>query len=110
MFKVNNKDTRTTQLAFRIFDKKGTTPFPVHSKICVSGDVVDKKVTESKIGSKGFNLTKKWFHSTEISKESSMFIFFLHIRFSCSDSITARNSKTKPYKVLPLSRCVLALV
>ena len=62
MFKVNNEDTRTMQLAFRIFDKKGTTPFRVHSKICASGkegDVVEKKVTESKIGSKGFNLTKK---------------------------------------------------
>ena len=51
MFKVNNKDTRTTQLAFRIFDKKGTTPFRVHSKICVSGkegDVVEKKLQKVK--------------------------------------------------------------
>ena len=51
MFKVNNEDTRTTQLAFRIFDKKGTTPFRVHSKICVSGkegDVVEKKLQKVK--------------------------------------------------------------
>ena len=56
-----------------------------------------KKVTKSKIGSKGFNLTK-------ISNQSSM-LFFLHIKFSCSDNITARNSKTKCYKELHLSNC-----
>ena len=33
-----------------------------------------------------------------------MFIFFLHIKFSCSDNITARNSKTKCFKVLHLGR------
>ena len=33
-----------------------------------------------------------------------MFIFF-HIKFSCSDNITARNSKIKYYKELHLSRC-----
>ena len=46
-----------------------------------------KKVTKSKIGSKGFNLTEK----------------------SCSDNIAARNSKTKCYKELHLSRCSGAL-
>ena len=34
-----------------------------------------------------------------------MFIFFLHIKFSCSDNITARNSKTKCFKKPHLSRC-----
>ena len=34
-----------------------------------------------------------------------MFIFFLHIKFSCSDNITARNSKIKCYKQLHLSKC-----
>ena len=33
-----------------------------------------------------------------------MFIFF-HIKFSCSDNITTRNSKIKYYKELYLSRC-----
>ena len=37
-----------------------------------------EKVTRSKIVSKGFNLTKKWFHSTEISNQCSIFIFFAH--------------------------------
>ena len=31
--------------------------------------------------------------------------FFLNIKFSCSDNITARNSKTKCYKKLHLKRC-----
>ena len=35
-----------------------------------------KEVEKSKMGSKGFNLTKKWFHSIEISNQSSMFTFF----------------------------------
>ena len=30
---------------------------------------------------------------------------FLHIKISCSDNITARNSKTESYKELHLSRC-----
>ena len=34
-----------------------------------------------------------------------MFICFLHIKFSYSDNITARNSKTKCYEKLHLSRC-----
>ena len=68
--------------------------------------MLSKKVTKSKIGSKCFNLTKKRFHSTEISNQSSMFIFvFLHIKFSCSDNIIVRNSKTNCYKELHLSRC-----
>ena len=34
-----------------------------------------------------------------------MFIFFfLHIKFPCSDKIAARNSKTKCYKELHLSK------
>ena len=37
-----------------------------------------------------------------------MFIF-LHIKFSCSDNITARNSKTKCYKELHLNRCIWSL-
>ena len=65
-----------------------------------------KKITKSKIGSKGFNLTKKWFHLTEISNQSSIFFyFFLHFKFSCFDNITARNSKAKCYKKLHLKRC-----
>ena len=39
------------------------------------GDVAEK-ITKSKIGSKGFNLTKKWFHLTEISNQSSIFFLF----------------------------------
>ena len=52
MFKVKNKETKTTPLSFRIFNSI--------SKICASGKVGDvvKKVTKS-ICSKGFNLTKK---------------------------------------------------
>ena len=33
-----------------------------------------------------------------------MFIF-VHVNFSCFDNITAKNSKTKCYKQLYLSRC-----
>ena len=33
-----------------------------------------------------------------------MFIF-LHVKFSCSDNIAVRNSKTKCYKELHLCRC-----
>ena len=36
--------------------------------------MLPKNVTKSKIESKGFNLTKKWFHSAKISNQSSMFI------------------------------------
>ena len=49
-----------------------------------------KNFSKSKIGSKGFNFTKNWFHSTEISNQSC---FFLRIKFTCYDNITARNSK-----------------
>ena len=42
--------------------------------------------------SKGFNLTKKWFYSTKISNQIQC-LFFIRIKFSCSDNITARNSK-----------------
>ena len=56
-----------------------TALFQVHSELCVSGKVdVVEKVTKSEIGSKGFNQTKKGFHSTKISNQSSMFIFFAH--------------------------------
>ena len=107
MFKVNNKDTRTP-LAFRIFDSiRHHSILSAFKNMCFGKGrrCRGKKVTKSKIGSKGFNLTKKWFHSTKISNQSSMFICFLHIKFSCSDNITARNSKTKCYKELRLSRC-----
>ena len=38
--------------------------------------MLPENITKSKIGSKDFNLTKKGFHSTEISNQSSMFIIF----------------------------------
>ena len=63
------------------------------------------KKKKKKIGSKGFNLTKKWFHSTKF--QSSMLIYYyyyyyyyLHIKISCSDNITAGTVKlnvTKSY-------------
>ena len=68
-----------------------------------------KKVTKFKIGSNGFNLTKKWFHSTKTSNQSLMFLFifiFLHIKFSCCDNITGRNSKPKCYKELHLNKYI----
>ena len=34
-----------------------------------------------------------------------MFFFSFQVKFSCSDNITARNSKTKCYEELHLSRC-----
>ena len=45
--------------------------------MCVSGKVGDavEKSYKMSIGSKGFNLTKIWFHSTEISNQSSTFFF-----------------------------------
>ena len=49
----------------------------MHSKICVSGKVED--VIEK--------------------------LFFLHIKFSCSDNITVRNNKAKFCKELHLNRC-----
>ena len=73
MFKVKNARTH------RIFDS-----IRHHSILSAFKDMgfekgrrcCQKKVTKSKIGSKGFNLTKKWFPSTEISNQRSMFIFF----------------------------------
>ena len=62
--------------------------------------MLSKKVTKSKIGSKGCNVTNKLFHSTKISNQSS---FFFTSNFL--DNITARNSKTECYKELHLSRC-----
>ena len=43
--------------------------------------MLSKTVTKSKIGSKGFNLTKKRFYPIEISNQSSMFIFFCTSNF-----------------------------
>ena len=40
--------------------------------------MLSKKVTKSKIRGKGFHLTKKRFHSTKISNQSSTFSFFAH--------------------------------
>ena len=57
MFEVNNKDTTTMPLGFRIFDSKRH-----HSISSAFKNVFRerlKSVTESKIGSMGFNLTKK---------------------------------------------------
>ena len=108
MFKVNNKDTRTP-LPFRIFDSiRHHSISSAFKSMCFGKGrrCCGQKVTKSKIGSKGFNLTKKWFNSTEISNQSRMCIyFFLHVKFSCSDNITARHSKTKYCKELHLSRC-----
>ena len=52
----------------------------MHSKVGVPGKVGDisKKVTKGKIASQGFNIAKKWFHSTEISNQSSVFTSFAH--------------------------------
>ena len=105
IFKVSNEDTRTP-LAFKIFDS--IRDHSISSAFKNMGfqkgrRCYRKKVTKSKIGSKGFNLTKKWFQSTDIWNQSSMFVF-LHIKFSCSDNITPRNSKTECYKELHFSR------
>ena len=56
-------------LAFRIFDS-----IKHHSILGALGNMCfwngkkccQKKVTKNKMGSKGFNVTKNWFHSTEI--------------------------------------------
>ena len=84
--------------------------------------MLSKKVTKSKTGSKGFNLAKKWFHSTKISNQSSMFIYlfvyyyyyyyYLHMKFSCSDNIipeTVKLNVTKRYILVDVVG-VLALV
>ena len=92
MFEVNNKDTRTTPLGFRIFDSKRH-----HSILSTFKNMFwerQKTVTKSKIrstGFTGFTLTG--------------FNFLLHIKFSGSDYFTPRSSKTKCYKELNLSRC-----
>ena len=59
--------------------------FWVHSKICFRKGrrCCRKKVRKRKICSNVFNLTKKWFHSTKISNQSSMFIY-LFIYFCTS--------------------------
>ena len=67
---------------------------------------MSKKVTESKIGSMGFSITKRCLHSTEISNQSSMFIFF----FFCTSNflpliILQLQTVTKYYKEPHLSRC-----
>ena len=49
-----------------------------------------KKITKSKIGSKGFNLTKIWFHLTKISNQSPMFILFIYLfSFFCTSNFLA---------------------
>ena len=101
MFKVNHKDTRTL-LACRIFDSiRQHSILSAFRNMCFAKGRIccRKKVTKSKIGSKGFNLTKKLLNSTETSNQSSMFVCFAR-QFSCSDNITAGNSKIKCYKEL----------
>ena len=63
-----------------------------------------KTVTKSKIGSTGFNLTKIDFTQPKF-QTNVQFLFLLRIKYSCSDNTTPRNSKTKYYKELHLSRC-----
>ena len=65
---------------------------------------MSKKVTESKIGSMGFSITKKCLHSTEISNQSSMLIFFCTSNF-LPLIILQPETVTKYYKELHLSRC-----
>ena len=100
----------TLYLALRIFDSiRHHSISGACKNICFGKGrrFLSKKVTKSKIGSKNFDLTKNWFHSTKISNQISMLflLFFLHIKFSCSDNITARNSKNKCYKKVHISRC-----
>ena len=79
MFKVDDKDIRTA-LVFRIFDSiRHHSISSAFKNICFGKGrrYCQKKVTESKIGSKGFNLTKKLFNSNQ----SSMFIFFFFLIF-----------------------------
>ena len=111
MFKVNNKDTRTP-LTFRIFDSiRHHSSSSAFKNMCFwkGRRCCWKNVTKSRTCSKCYNLTKKWFNSTEISNHSSMFIF-LHIKFFYSNNNTAKNSKTKCYKELHLADVVAVLV
>ena len=60
MFKVNNKDTRTP-LTSRIFDSiRHYSISSAFKDMCFGKGrrCCGKKVTESEIGSKGFNITK----------------------------------------------------
>ena len=64
--------------------------------------MLSKKVTKSKIGSKGFTLISDFTQPKFRTKVQCL--FFLYIKFSCSDNIAARNSKIKCYEELHLSR------
>ena len=64
--------------------------------------MLSKNVAKSKIGSKGFN----WLSDFKLELNVYLFIYiFLRIKFSFSDNITAKNSKTKYYKKLHITRC-----
>ena len=91
IFKVNYRNTRTrclicSKLTIKTPERhwllgfltvSGTTPFWVHSRICFRKGrrCCWKKVTKNKIWSMGFNLTKKWFNSTDISNQSTVYLF-----------------------------------
>ena len=81
MFKVNSKDTRTP-LACRIFDSiRHHSILSAFKNMCFGKGRIccRKKVAKCKIGSKGFNLTKKLLNSTETSNQSSMSNFLVLI-------------------------------
>ena len=78
--------------------------------------MLSKKVTKSKIRSKSFNLTKKWFHSAKILNQSSvflfLFLFFSHIKFRALiilHLVTVKLNVTKSYILVDVMG-VLALV
>ena len=65
--KINSTSSLTLYLAFRIFDS-----IRHHY---VSGTFKKMYFGKGKIRNKGFNLTKKWFHSNKILNQSLMFMF-----------------------------------
>ena len=106
MFKVNNKDTRTTPLAFRVFGsiRHHSISSAFKNRCFGKGRICcRKKLQKVKQGARVLTELKSDFTQTKFQTKVQC-LFFLHTKFSCSDNITARNSKTKCYKELHLSR------
>ena len=101
MFKVNNKD-HGMPLAFRIFDSlRHHYISNAFGNICIGNGrrCCRKKVTKSKIGSKGSNLSKRRFNSTKISNQSSLFLHPIFLTLIILPPETVKLNVTKSYIV-----------
>ena len=100
MFKVNNKVTRTTPLAFRIFDSVRQHSISSAFKNMCFGKgrrCCREKLQKVKYVARVLTLPKSNCIQSKFQTKVQC-LFFLHSKFSGSGDITARNSKTRCYK------------